>query len=160
MTYWKKLDKYLFYLKTNSIFVSKQIKNNFMKKILLLLPIASIFLNSCGDSTNFSSTSGKVLVEVGQIKDSISFLNTDSTLTSEADIKSLIDQTAFEGQLNIKNPLTFKPLDCMIYSENDTTTVNLSFSAENSFGVPGELTASCLFVNKRIIKDQTLVIEK
>jgi hypothetical protein len=131
-----------------------------MKKILLLT-ITAFFLNSCGDSkSNFNSTSGKVLVEVGQVKDSVSFLNTDSTLTSEVDIKSLIDQAAFEGQINVKNPLTFKPLDCMIYRDNDTTTVNLSFSAENSYGVPGELTASCIFVNKKIIKDQTLVIEK
>jgi hypothetical protein len=133
-----------------------------MKKILLSLVIAvsAMFVTSCGDSKpEFNSKLGKVVVEVGQVKDSVSFTNTDSTLTSEVDIKSLINQTALQGQFNVKNPLTFKPLDCVIYRSNDTVSVNLSFSAENSYGVPGKLTAYCAFVNKKMIEDQTFVFE-
>jgi|APGre2960657404_1045060.scaffolds.fasta_scaffold84131_2 hypothetical protein len=132
-----------------------------MKKTLLFLTIVSLIVTSCGDSKpEFNSNSGKILVEVDQVKDSITFLNTDSTLTSETDIQSLVNQVAREGQLNVKNPLTFKPLDCFIYRTNDTLSISVSFSAENSYGVPGQLTAYCSFVNKKMIQDKTFIFEK
>lgn len=132
-----------------------------MKKILLFLTIASLIVTSCGDSKpDFNSNLGKILVEVDQVKDSITFLNTDSTLTSETDIQSLVNQVAREGQLNVKNPLTFKPLDCFIYRTNDTLSISVSFSAENSYGVPCQLTAYCSFVNKKMVQDKTFIFEK
>jgi hypothetical protein len=136
-----------------------------MKKILLFLAIStSVFLNSCGDSkSDFNTLSGKVLVNINNVSDSVVFKNRDTSL-KEKDITFLVNQTTSEAISSVKSPSTFKAIDTYLYSNEDTTIVSLNFTSSNYYGDSKELGIYCKFIrigNKfEIINSETISSEK
>lgn len=133
-----------------------------MKKVkfLVMALLVSLFFmtSSCGEKdVVFNSESGKFLIPTISEVDSIRYLNVDTTLTDESVIRNVIFETCLKGKFGAKNPLTIKPIKVFIYGENDTTIASYTFSASNSYGVPGELTSNCKFINGELIEGSCFV---
>jgi len=131
-------------------------------KLLSFLSIICI-LFSCSSKKEFNSKSGKI--KLTDYTDSISFVNTDSSVNDSIKLKRIVDDVCYYSKVRVKNPLTFKPISVQISRDYllDTTLsvdtnkpkftiVDLTFQASNSYGVPGLLTAYCPF---KLINDTT-----
>lgn len=140
-----------------------------MKQIIFLFTIALTFvITSCGSKTTkevkpsepvFNSTEGYVQMSKFSV-DSLKFINSIKELKDESDIQSLIYMTCLFAEDNCKHELTFKPIDAFILKgKGDTILVNLTFEAQNAYGVPGKLSAYVPYVNSNPILENAFVTE-
>jgi len=142
-----------------------------MKKIKLMLMsliVCPILITSCNSSDVkeskstepiFNSEEGYVIVNKFGI-DSLKFINSVKELKEEDKISSLIYMTCLFAESNCKNELTFKPLDAFILkNDGDTILVNLTFEAQNSYGVPGKLSAYVPFLNDEPLLETAIITE-
>lgn len=138
-----------------------------MKSVIFILMALSLVVASCNSSTKdhkvsepiFNSENGYIQVNKFGV-DSLKFVNTVKELKSEEDIQSLVYMTCLFAEDNCKHELTFKPIDAFIMKDKgDTMLVNLTFEAQNSYGVPGKLSAYVPYVNGEPILENAIVSE-
>ena len=102
----------------------------------------------------FSSSSGMIYVKLDNFEDSVYFDNNVDGLDSESSIDNIVWTICMKSQHQCANPATFIGKKCMIFQNEergDTITVYLDFTAENAYGVPGELTGQADYVNGKMI---------
>jgi hypothetical protein len=140
-----------------------------MKQLIFLFTLCLTFvITSCGGNTTeksktsepvFNSEQGYVQIDKFDI-DSLSFMNSVKELKSEDKIHSLVYMTCLFAEDNCQNELTFKPMDAFITKlGGDTILVNLTFEAQNSYGVPGKLSAYVPYVKDTPILESAFVSE-
>jgi hypothetical protein len=78
---------------------------------------------------------------------------------SKRDFKKILIKASQLANSSCKYEPTYEPLRFNVYG-SDTTTVSISFSAENSFGVPDELFDYYDFVGTDYIGDEISIIEE
>jgi hypothetical protein len=64
---------------------------------------------------------------------------------SKSDFSKVINYASEQAKNSCNYEPTYEPLQFTIYGDFETLAVNVSFSAENGFGVPDELSESYLF---------------
>lgn len=119
-----------------------------MKKTISVI-VLSILLTSC-----FNSKEGSVNVDISTFKGSVKFTNLcDEKLTEKYKITRYIKSMCTKVKYNCSNSATFIPLECRFASSKllgDTILIDLKGTAENNYGVPGEITG-CGYIIKGVL---------
>jgi hypothetical protein len=122
-----------------------------MKKIYFILFIGLLF--AC--TGNFKDK-GSISVHNGEGKEvSIPFQISDYSefskkFTNEIFLQ-VVKRSSEEAKSRCKYELTYEPISIDVFSENDTITTLLSFSAKNGFGVPNKERGYCKFKGSTLI---------
>ncbi|HPI86149.1 MAG TPA: hypothetical protein PLR01_07230 [Bacteroidales bacterium] len=122
-----------------------------MKKNLIFILI--FLMASC---TLFYKNEGKISVKNGEGKKvSIPYQIANYREFRQRfsyDIFIQVVKTASEeAKRSCKYELTYEPVEIDMFSNNDTITTLLTFSAKNAFGVPDKERSYCKFKNGRLI---------
>lgn len=127
-----------------------------MKTLFLFFTIG-LLLTSCGsmEEKKFNVTMDEILVNSSE--DSLTFSNGSISLKTEQDIQRIADEFCLTAKYKCKHSATFKPSFLLFYDSGDTLNVSLSFSAQNSYGVPDDLTAFGQYIGKTLIEESVRV---
>ncbi len=131
-----------------------------MKK-MLFISILGVLLASCSDSkkeeVEFDSKKGQIEIDITTFKGPVKFLNLcEDRVTKKTELENYIYSLAISVKYQCKNKATYKPLDASFYSSpelGDTIKVSLKGTAENSYGVPGEITGYGNIVKGKLLDD-------
>jgi hypothetical protein len=125
-----------------------------MKKVISVL-VLGMLVTSC-----FNSENGEVDVDITTFQGSVKFSNlSEDKLSGKKEITGLVQSMCTKLKYECKNSATFKPAACSFYGgkkSGDTVFVSLRGTAENSYGVPGEITAYGKIIKGKLL-DNILV---
>lgn len=120
-----------------------------MKKIISVL-VVGVLVTSC-----FNPEKGEVEVDITTFKGSIKFSNLcKDKISKKSEIEGFVQSMATSVKYQCKNQATYKPLDAHFYTApklGDTIKVSLKGTAENSYGVPGEITGYGSIVKGKLL---------
>jgi hypothetical protein len=106
---------------------------------LIYLSILGILVTSC-----FNPKKGEVEVDITTFKGPVKFSNLcENRISKKTEIEGFVQSMATSVKYQCKNQATYKPLDANFFTApklGDTIKVILTGTAENSYGVPGEIT--------------------
>lgn len=74
-------------------------------------------------------------------KDTLTYSNATADLKTEKSIRKITEDMCLIAKYECNFPSTFKPTFIMLYDSGDTVHASLSFSAQNAYGVPDDVTA-------------------
>ena len=122
-----------------------------MKKAISVL-VLSILLTSC-----FNSKEGSVDVDITTFQGSVKFNNLcEDKLTEKYKITRYIKSMCTAVKYKCSNSATFIPLECNFNSSEvlgDTILISLKGTAENTYGVPAEITGFGHIVKGVLLND-------
>ena len=125
-----------------------------MKK-LIYLSILGALMTSC-----FNPKKGEVEVDITTFKGPVKFSNLcENRISKKTEIEGFVQSMATSVKYQCKNQATYKPLDANFFTApklGDTIKVILMGTAENSYGVPGEITGYGNIVKGKLL-DSVLV---
>lgn len=133
-----------------------------IKKIALAF-ITVVILAVVFFKTTYLSEKGEISVKNGKgVEVDVPYNILSSEISenySKRDFKKILIKASQLANSSCKYEPTYEPLRFNVYG-SDTTTVSISFSAENSFGVPDELFDYYDFVGTDYIGDEISIIEE
>jgi len=120
-----------------------------MKKIIGVIVLGILF-TSC-----FDPKKGELDVDITTFKGPVKFENLCSDKIKEkSDIESHIFSMALNTKYKCKNIATYKPMSCSFFASpksGDTIFVTMKGTAENAYGVPGEINSSGRIVKGKLL---------
>lgn len=125
-----------------------------MKKVISVL-VLGLLVTSC-----FDSKQGEVNVDIETYQGTVKFSNLcDDKISGKKEITNYVQSMCTKLKYECKNSATFKPTACSFYGGKkfgDTVLVSLRGTAENGYGVPGEITAYGKIIKGKLL-DNVLV---
>ncbi len=119
------------------------------------MSIMGVLVTSC-----FNPKKGEVEVDITTFKGPVKFSNLcDNKISKKSEIEGYVQSMATSIKYQCKNQATYKPLDANFYTApklGDTIKVSLNGTAENSYGVPGEIRGYGSIVKGKLL-DNVLV---
>jgi len=129
-----------------------------MKKIISVL-VVGVLVTSCfnpeKEEVKFDSKKGQIEIDITTFKGPVKFLNLcEDRITKKNELENYIYSMAIHVKYQCNNEATYIPLDAHFYSSpelGDTIRVSLKGTAENSYGVPGEIDSYGSIVKGKLL---------
>ena len=122
-----------------------------MKKVISVL-VLGMLVTSC-----FDSRQGEVDVDITTFEGSVKFSNLcEDKLSGKKEITKYVQSMCTKLKYECKNSASFKPTRCSFYGGakfGDTVLVSLTGTAQNGYGVPGEITAFGKIIKGKLLDD-------
>lgn len=122
-----------------------------MKKVISVL-VLGMLVTSC-----FNSEKGEVDVDITTFQGPVKFSNLcEDKLSGKKEITGFVQSMCTKLKYNCKNSASFKPTACNFYGSKksgDTVFVSLVGTAQNGYGVPGEITAYGKIIKGKLLDD-------